>query len=179
MPTADCSEHAVNMAAKLLVDHLLRSDEIEHRKENILSFLSSNVDQQCIDCDYLESLSILVSHILDISTNTEPTKVASDKQWITNVLNTILTETCIPMLRMPRPSAYDGDKRNRMKIFELTYDVVSNIVCKGPLENAQCVWSLVLKSLQSFVDERKVGFGHEVDGSLLPVCYSHEFVLGV
>jgi hypothetical protein len=164
------------MSGKSLVGHLFRSDDIQHRKENIISFLSSKLDQQQIDCDYLESLGIIVSHLPDFSTNTEPPKLVFNEQWISNVLNTILTKTCIPTLRMPRPTAYDGDKRDKMKIFELTYELVSNVVCKGPLENAQCIWSLLLKSLQSFVDECKIGFdvGHEDDGSLLPVCYVHK-----
>ena len=169
------------MAEKLLVDHLIRSEDITQRKGNILSFLSSKPDHKRIDCDFLESLRILVAHLLDFLTNAGPTVItgstalAANEQWIVKVLNTILTETCIPVLLMPRPTAYDGNKKEKLKIFELSYDIVSTIVCSGPLEHAQCIWRLVFKSLQSFVDEYKIGFdvGHELDGSdesLLPVC---------
>ena len=147
--------------ATLLVDLLLRSDDIKHRKENILSFLSSKQDQQCIDCDYLESLNIVVSNLLDFPTTIEPA-----------VFNKIVTETCIPALRRPRPTTCDEDRRSKIKVLELTYEVVSKIVCKGPSENARYIWCLVFKSLQNFCDECKIGFdlGHEVDESLLPVC---------
>ena len=168
------------MAEKLLVDHLIRSEDITQRKGNILSFLSSQPDHKRIDCDFFESLRILVAHLLDFLTNAGPTitgstALAANEQWIVKVLNTILTETCIPVLLMPRPTAYDGNKKEKLKIFELSYDIVSTIVCSGPLEHAQCIWRLVFKSLQSFVDEYKIGFdvGHELDGSdesLLPVC---------
>ena len=165
------------MAEKLLVDHLFGCEDILQRKENILRFLSSKPDHKRIDCDFLESLSTLVTYLLDFSTKTGPTVTPEhtpNERWIVKVLNTILTETCIPMLLMPRPTAYDGNKKEKMKIFELTYEIVSTIVCNRPLEHAQCGWSLVFKSLQSFVDECKIGFdiGHDVhssDGSLLPV----------
>lgn len=166
------------MAEKLLVDHLFDSEDLLHRKENILSFLSSKPDHKCIDCDFLESLRILVTHLLDFLTKTGPailtTEHVPNERWIVGILNTILTETCIPVLLMPRPTAYDGKKKEKMRIFELTYQIVSTIVFNGPLEHAQCIWNLVFKSLQSFVDECKIGFdiGHDVhsgDESPLPV----------
>ena len=166
------------MATNLLVDYLLRSGDIKYRKENILRFLSSKLDKQCTDCGFLKSLSILVSHLLDFSTTTEAAKF--DEEWIINVFKTILTETCIPILCMPRPTVYDAEKKYKMKILEITYEVVSNIVCKGPLENTQCIWSLVFESLQTFMDECKIGFdvSHEVNGSKLPVGNADKNVCG-
>jgi hypothetical protein len=170
------------MATNSLVDHLLHSGDIKSTKENILSFLSSKLNKQCVDCDFLKSLSVIVLHLVDFSTNTGSGELDSDERWIVNIFNTILTETCIPTLCMPRPTVHDVDKKDKMKILEITYEVVSNIACKGPLENAQCIWSLVLKSLQNFVDECEIGLdvSHEVKGSQLPVGDVHrKFVWGV
>lgn len=165
------------MATRSLVEHLLRSDDIKHRKANILSFLSTDRKGQCIDADYLDSLNLIVSHLLNVPTNrgkTEPQAFKFDfDPWIKDVLKNLLIETCIPTLRMIRPTGYDVDKRDKMRIFELTYELVAKIVSRGPIENAQCIWSLVLKSLQRFVDECNSGFnigrGANGDESLLQV----------
>ncbi|XP_028401420.1 probable methyltransferase TARBP1 [Dendronephthya gigantea] len=172
------------MAARSLVEHLLRLDDIKYRKANILDYLSTKWEGQVIDCDYLESLNVIVSHLLNVATNrsntanTEVTEPETCKfglePWIKDALKTILTETCIPTLSVVRPTGYDTDKRDRMRIFELTYELVAKIVCRGPLENAHCIWSLVLKSLQNFVDECNSGFdighGANADESLLQVA---------
>ena len=162
------------MAAKTLVQHWLGFDDSERIRENIFSFLSSQKDEKLIGCDYLESLTMIVSHLLQNNENTTYNERGNveHEQWINDVLNEILTQICIPTLRMPRPTAYDINKRDKMQIFELTCDLVSRIVCKGPIANEKYIWTLVLKSLKSYVDESRSGVdvGNKADEQLLEVC---------
>lgn len=152
------------MAAQLIVRHFLRSEDFKHLEKNIFDFITLGKDKSIVDISYLKSLDVIVSHIAEMNADTcQETESVS----MTMLLDRILNDICLPLLRAPQPSTYDCDKGNKLKAFQVTYKLVSQITFGSPGEIGLHVWSLLLKSLKNFVDECRHGFGqgHEVDSS--------------
>ena len=164
MVTRPSNVRKSNMAAKVLVSHLLRSEDFKQVEKSVIAFITSGKGEDTLDVDYMESVDAIVSYMLekDMDTICETESVS-----IRMVLQNVVTVVCLPLLRTPRPSTYDNDKGNKLKLFQLTYKVVSRITFGSSLEISQLIWSLLFKSLKNFVNECKHGFGegHEVDAS--------------
>lgn len=151
-----------NMAAKLLVGHLLRFEDFKQVEKSVLAFITSGQGENTLDADYLESVDAIVSYMLE---KVMDTICETESVSIRMILQKVVIVVCLPLLRAPRPSTYDNNKGNKLKLFQLTYKVVSRIAIGIPLEIGQHIWSLLFKSLKNFVNECEHGFGegHEVD----------------